>query len=167
MDSYRREAASKRRVFEWKENGRSYRLVCRENAVGGFIFCSIMDVDGKRHRLFFLEGKGLIKGWALLAEVLRGLDTKTNTEEKRQYREAKIQRKEEYSRGGPSHDLSFAEATKNGGVKRDTVWLDVSDCMPRGELGTLKYCLVRSWKMQPTPFRRCKSWKSRPRWFGG
>ena len=83
VDGYRREAASKRRVFEWKENRRSYRLDCRENAAGGFIFCSVMDLDGKRHWLFFPEGKGLIKGWALLAEVLRGLDIKTNTKEKR------------------------------------------------------------------------------------
>ena len=79
VNSYRREAALKRRVFEWKENGRSYRLDCRENAAGGFIFCSVMDVDGKRHRLFFPEGKGLIRGWALLAEVFHGLDFKMNT----------------------------------------------------------------------------------------
>ena len=106
----------------------------------------------EKDRLFFPEGKGMIKGWALLAEVLHGLDTKTNTEEKRQYREAKIQRKEENFRGGLSHDLSFAEATKNGGVKQDTMWLDVSNYMLRGELGTLKYCLVGSWKTQPTSF---------------
>ena len=54
----------------------------------------------EKDRLFFLEGKGLIKGWALLAEVLHGMDFKMNTEEKRQNHEVKIQRKKENSREG-------------------------------------------------------------------
>ena len=62
VDLFRREVVTKRRVFDWKENGRSYNLVCKENDAGSFILCSITDADGKRHGPFFPEGKGLLKG---------------------------------------------------------------------------------------------------------
>ena len=66
------------------------------------LFFSVTNADGKRHRLFFLVGKGLINGWTLLAEALQGLGVKTNIEEKRKPCEIKSQRKEEFSRGGLS-----------------------------------------------------------------
>ena len=34
------------------------------------------DGEGKRHRLIFLEGKGLLKGWALQAKKIRALGIK-------------------------------------------------------------------------------------------
>ena len=122
---------------------------CKENDVGCFILCLVTDVDGKMHRLFFPEGRGLINGWTLLAEVLQGLGVKGNTEEKRKPCETKSQRKEEFFRGGLSKDISFVEITKNGVRKHDIVWLDVSGCIPRGDLGMLKYGVVGRWKSLP------------------
>ena len=58
--------------MEWKENSRSYRLEL-ENGVGRFLLCSVRYGEGKGHRLIFLEGQGLVKGWALLAEKIRVL----------------------------------------------------------------------------------------------
>ena len=77
----------------------------------------MIDADGKRHKLFFSEGKGLIEGWALLAEALRALCINMNSKKERDHGESKTHRKGETSRRGLSHDLSFAEITKNGGRK--------------------------------------------------
>ena len=46
------------------------------------MLCSTIDVEGKRHMLFFPEGRGLFKGWALLAEKIRGLGIKPHQEAK-------------------------------------------------------------------------------------
>ena len=44
-----------------------------ENAAGRYLMCSVSDMDGKRYKIFFPEGKGLINGWNLLIEKLRAL----------------------------------------------------------------------------------------------
>ena len=106
----------------------------------------------EKDKLFFPEGKGLIRGWALLAEASCALCVKTNLEKEREHCESKTQRKGDTSRRGLSHDLSFSEITNNGGRKQETMWLDLSDCLSRGDLGALKYCLVRRWKTRPDPF---------------
>ena len=62
FDSCSRVSSQSRRVFDWKENGRFYRLERRENAARRYLLCSVLDVDGKRHKLFFPEGKSLING---------------------------------------------------------------------------------------------------------
>ena len=67
----RKEADKNNEGLEWRENGRRYNLELRKNDHGRFIFCSIIDLDGKRHRLFFLEGNDLINGWTLLEEALQ------------------------------------------------------------------------------------------------
>ena len=62
-----------RRAFEWKKNGRTYRLDQRVNIAGRYLLCLATNVEGKRHWLFFSEGRGLIKGWEMLAEKIKGL----------------------------------------------------------------------------------------------
>ena len=55
----------------WEEGGRKYRLECRSNKEGRFLLCFVCDLEAKRFCLIFLEGKGLIGGWNILAEKLR------------------------------------------------------------------------------------------------
>ena len=74
--------APARRPFEWRKNGRSFRLECKENIAGRFLLCSVTDAKGKKHRLVFPEGKGFLNGWAMLAEKIRGLGFKTLQENK-------------------------------------------------------------------------------------
>ena len=45
-----------RRSFVWRENGRFFRLECKENNAGRFLLCFATDAEGKKHRLFFQEG---------------------------------------------------------------------------------------------------------------
>ena len=61
VETYRRDAVSKNKSFEWKENGRRYSLFCKENVAGNFILCSMTDADGKR-QTFLLERKGPDRG---------------------------------------------------------------------------------------------------------
>ena len=66
-----------RRSFVWRENGRLFRLERRENNAGRFLLCSAIDAEGKKHRLFFSEGKGFLNGWVLLAGKIRGVGLKS------------------------------------------------------------------------------------------
>ena len=70
VELFRREACTKKRGLDWKENGRRYSLEYKENDAGRFLLCLVTNADGKRHRLFFPEENGLINGWTLLAEAL-------------------------------------------------------------------------------------------------
>ena len=71
-----------RRPFEWRENGRVFRLESKENIARRFLLCSVIDGEGKRHRLVFPEGRGLLNGWTMLAEKIRGLGFVTLQESK-------------------------------------------------------------------------------------
>ena len=52
-----RVSSQSRRVFDWKKNGRFYRLEHKENAAGRYLMCSLSDMDGKSYKLFFLKEK--------------------------------------------------------------------------------------------------------------
>ena len=54
-----------------------------KNAVGKFTSCLIIDGEGKRHKRFIPEGRGLIKGWTLLADKLRELGIKGTIDERK------------------------------------------------------------------------------------
>ena len=98
---------------------------------------------------FLFEGKVLINGWNLLIEKLRALGLQGCSELPKPHWETKAHRGAEFQREGFSHEVSFAEVTKNGCGRQASAW--VSNCMPRGDLGSLKFCLVGSWKTQPDP----------------
>ena len=138
----------KKRVFDWKENGRFFKLENRENEAGCFLLCSITDGDGKKHRIFFPEGKGLIKGWALLVEKFRELGVKGKLEERGKVEERGKKREEIGQRVFAHNDLSFVEVTRSKTVA-NTVWVDVGDCVSKETPGVLKHCLVGRWKDLP------------------
>ena len=66
-----------RRPFEWREKGRFFRLERKENIAGRFLLCSVIDDEGKKHKLVFPEGKGFLNGWTMLAEKIRGMGFET------------------------------------------------------------------------------------------
>ncbi|RVW40373.1 hypothetical protein CK203_092438 [Vitis vinifera] len=77
-----REEKKGRLVKVWEEEGRKFRLERRVNGAGRYVLCSVVDVEAKRFCLVFPEGKGLIGGWAILAEKLRVLGIVTKKEDK-------------------------------------------------------------------------------------
>ena len=77
-----REEKKGRLVKVWEEEGRKFRLERRVNGAGRYVLCSVVDVEAKRFCLVFPEGKGVIGGWAILAEKLRALGIVTKKEDK-------------------------------------------------------------------------------------
>ena len=57
----------------WEEGGRSYKLERRSNKAGNYLYCSVRDAGWKRFVICIPEGKGLVKGWKMMAEKLRSL----------------------------------------------------------------------------------------------
>ena len=53
---------AQRFVKSWENGGRKFKLKCRANEADGFLLCSMVDSDAKRHYLMFPEGKGFLGG---------------------------------------------------------------------------------------------------------
>ena len=66
------------------EDGRKFKMERRENGVGKYILCSVIDVESKRFYLVVPESKGLLGGWALYAEKLWDLGVVTQEEVKKE-----------------------------------------------------------------------------------
>ena len=64
-------------VKSWEDGGKKFKLESHANEVGRFLLCSMVDSESKRYCLVFLEGKGILGGWVLLAEKLRFLGVLT------------------------------------------------------------------------------------------
>ena len=146
------------RSLVWSEYGRFFRLECKENKDGRFLLCSAKDVEGKKNRLFFLEGRGFLNGWVLLAEKLRGLGIKRQEEIPLSLIKAVTTEEEGKVRKGPNNDSvpwggpQVIKARAEGNCKVDnTVWVDVGDCGSEKALGILQWCLIGKWKTRAEP----------------
>ena len=152
VDECRNASIPAGRFVIWRENGRFFRLERKENQDGRFLLCSVKDVEGKKHRLFFPEGRGFVNGWALLAEKLRGMGLKRKEEIPLTISKAVPTKEEEKERNGPSKvkdpdgglpvDMAWGE--ENCRVD-NAVWVDVGDCGSRKELELLQRSLVGTW----------------------
>ena len=146
--SLRKEADKNFEGLGWCENGRRYSLEMRKNYHGRFLLCSVTDLDGKRHRLLFPEGNGLTNGWTMLEEALQEMGYKEDRGDRRKLTKTSSIDKVENQKG----ELSPGTTTNimNPGRRRqETIWLDTSECHPKGDLGLLKYGVVGSWKALP------------------
>ena len=143
VESLRREEGKNSEGVEWWENGRRSSLDLKENGVGRFIQCLVADEDGKRHRLFFPEGDGLVNGWTLLGEALQDLGFKRSKGEKRKPATSNILRKTEKTMGDQIKKQPCAD-TRAVGNCQDELWLDISDYILKGDLGMLKNGVVGS-----------------------
>ena len=74
--SFRVDADKNKKGVGWCENGRRYSLERRKNEHGRFLLCSVTDLDGKRHKLFFPEGNGHLNGWIMLENALQATGQK-------------------------------------------------------------------------------------------
>ena len=130
--------------------------------------CSAKDVEGKKHRLFFPQGRGFLNGWALLVEKLRGLGIKRQEEIPLSIIKTAPTEEEGKERFGPRSDnapCGGPQVTKvraEGNCKADnTVWVDVGDCGSGKALGILQWCLIGKWKTRAEPIpgeKTVESW---------
>ena len=120
-ETLRRETDKKSRGLEWRETGSRYSLELKKNDARRFLICLVVDADGKRHRLIFPEGNGLINGWTLVVEALQDMGTKVRRGEKRKPNETNLHIKVEIYKDGQTNDQSFAEITISGKINQDTI----------------------------------------------
>ena len=144
VESFRRETGKISEGVEWWENGRRYSLDLKENAAGRFILCSVADEDGKRHRMFFPEGGGLVNGWTLLGEALQDMGFKVSRGEKRKPATINLLGKTENLMGDQIKNQP--RAVTRAPDYQDALWLDISDHILKRDLGVLKDGVVGSWK---------------------
>ena len=144
VDECRNASTPTSRSLVWREKGRFFRLERKENQDGRFLLCTAKDVEGKKHKLFFPEGRGFVNGWALLAEKLRGLGLKRQEEIPLSLIKAVSTKEEEKERNGPSKvkdpvgGLPVDKARVEGKCRaNNTVWVDVGDCGSGKALGLL------------------------------
>ena len=154
VEECRKVFAPARRPFVWRENERSFRLECKENNAGRFLLCYATDVEGKKHMLFFPEGRGFLNGWALLAEKIRGSGLKPLQEEK-PMRNATVEPTKEVGKErkclsknkvlfGGHPEVKVGD--EGGSKEENAVWVDDGDCGFGKELGLLQCCLIVKWK---------------------
>ena len=146
VETLRRETNKNSRGLEWRENGKRYSFELKKNDAGRFLICLVVDADGKRHCLFFPEGNDLIYGWTLVVEALHDMGTKVHRGDKRKPDETNPHSKVESYKDGQINDQPFTEITISGKINQDMVWLDINDCIPKGNLGLLKHGVVGRWK---------------------
>ena len=145
VESYRRETRKISEGVDWRENGRRYSLESKENMAGRFIQCSVADEDGKRHRLFFPEGDGLVNGWALLVEALQDMGFKVSRGEKRELATFNLPGKTVNMMGDQIRKQPCADTREHGNYQ-NALWLDISAYILKRDLGFLKDGVVGSWK---------------------
>ncbi|RVX15173.1 putative serine/threonine protein kinase IRE4 [Vitis vinifera] len=152
-----REEKKGRLVKVWEEEGRKFRLERRVNGVGRYVLCSVVDVEAKRFCLVFPEGKGVIGGWAILAEKLRALGIVTKKEDKgaeanqisSKKKDATIDDEEERCSGKKKQGekKSFLDVAKGpAGRVGEELWLQVGGRGLRRREEVLGRCLVGRWE---------------------
>ena len=146
VESLRRGAGRNSEGLEWRENEMRYSLKLRKNEGGRFILFSIADLYGKWHGLSFPEGNGLINGWSMLVEALQAMGSIEDKGEYSKPAKSTFPSKTEKNMGGLNH-LTSAETTIQGKDIQDTIWMDISESISKGNLGMLKNGMVGGWKL--------------------
>ena len=155
-----KEGGTSKKSVEWEENGRFYKMETSKNDAGKYLLCLAINGEGKRHKIFIPEGRGLIKGWNLLAAKLRELRIKGKVGERSEEPStAELQalrvdglcekeRKENLHRG-----RSFAEVMREEkGQAPYMIWVDAGECLQKEAMGTLKFWLVGRWENPPDTY---------------
>ena len=118
----------------------------RKNEGGRFILCSVADLDGKWHVLSFPKGNGLINGWSLLVEALQALRAMEDKGEYSKPAKSTVQSKTGKDKEGINQNLTSVETKIKERENQDTIWLDISESISKGNLGLLKNGMVGGWK---------------------
>ena len=146
------ESCCKQKVGEkfakrWKENGRRFCLEKKTNGAGNYILCSVLDLEAKKLCLVFPEGRGLKKGWFMLAEKLRVLGITLSSEEKNPTLKGLgvgVEKKKGLKLGERGDFVKIAK--KNEGRRGDAVWMEIGGRVWNSREEQLNRCLVGKWE---------------------
>ena len=143
---YRQEVEGKF-AKRWEENGRRFCLEKKTNGARNYILCSVLDLEAKKLCLVFPEGRGLKKGWFLLAEKLRFLGVTLSSEEKNSTLKGLgvgVLKKKGLKLGEKGDFVKIAK--KNEGRRGDALWMEIGGCTWNSREEQLNRCLVGKWE---------------------
>ena len=128
---------------KWEEEGRSYKLERRSNKAGDFLLCSVRDLGRKSFGICIPEGKGLVRGWKIMAEKLRSLGVGNKRLERQKTKDGE-ERKAQVIMDNPK---SFARVVVGKGFELtgEMVRVRVGKNETAESLGQLESCLVGWW----------------------
>ena len=149
VESLRAETDKNIEGMVWCEIGRRYSLEMRKNEHGRFLICTVTDLDGKRHRLLFPEGNGLINGWIMLEKALQALGHMEDRGDRGKAEKTYPSGKEVIQKKRVVLDI-LAKSKRIGRGRQKTTWVDINEYSLEGDLEVLKYGVVGSWKVLPT-----------------
>ena len=99
------------------------------------VFCSVRQrIWTEKDKLLFPEGNGLINGWTMLEESLQDMGYKGDKGVRRKVTKP--------------FSIDKVENQKEE-LLPGTIWMDISECCPKGDLGLLKFGVVGCWKTLP------------------
>ena len=148
VELLRTEAVKHNEGLAWSEKGRKYSLRMRKNESGRFLLCSALDLDGKRHSLFFPEGDDLVNGWKMLGKALQDLGQKEDRGNRGKAVETHLNGMENIQKGrtAPNIIRNFLNPGEN---RKKTIWMDIRKQGSIADMRVLKYGVVGSWKVLP------------------
>ena len=128
---------------KWEEEGRNYKIERRSNKAGDFLLCSVRDLGRKSFGICIPEGKGLVRGWKIMAEKLRSLGVGTKRSERQKTNDGE-ERKAQVIMDNPK---SFARVVVGKGFELtgEMVRVRVGKNETAERLGQLESCLVGWW----------------------
>ena len=146
-------------ISKWEEEGRSYKIERRSNKAGDFLLCSVRDLGRKSFGICIPEGKGLVRGWKIMAEKLRSLGVGTKRLERQKTNDCE-ERKAQVIMDNPK---SFARVVVGKGFEltEEMVRVRVGKNEIAERLGQLESCLVGWWGGGTSPIPDFKILKNR------
>ena len=145
----------------WEEGGRSYKLERCSNKAGNYLYCSVRDAGWKRFGICISEGRGLVRGWKIMAEKLRSLGVGL----KRLERQKTIVREVIMAPVTSMMDTqkSFEEAVTGtgSGITEEVIRVKVEKHEIVERMEQLESCLVGLWGGGTSPIPDLKTLKYR------
>ena len=131
----------------------------RSNKAGDFLLCSVRDLGRKSFGICIPEGRGLVRGWKIMAEKLRSLRVETKRLERQKTNDYE-ERKAPVIMDNPK---SFARvvAGTGFGLTEELVRVIVGTNETAERLGQLESCLVGWWGGGTSPCPDLKFLKNR------
>ena len=148
VELLRAEAVKNTEGLVWCEKGRRYSMKLRKNERGRVLLCSVIDLDGKRHSLFFPEGDDLVNGWNMLEKALQELGHKEDRGDRGKVGKTHPNGKENIQKGRLVPDI-IRKFLSPGERRKKTIWVDIGKHSPTVDMGALKYGVVGCWKVLP------------------
>ena len=87
-----------------------------------------------------------MNGWTMLVEALQAMGTMEDKGEYNKSAKSTLPSKTEKDKEGLNQNLTSVETSIQENENQNTIWLDISESISKGNLGLLKNGMVGGWK---------------------